>query len=49
MRVTITVTGAVLWSLGSKYDADSKELIDLEQVLMVIADYFKGSISLEEV
>ena len=48
-RVTITVTSAVLGSLGSRYDADNNEAIDLEEVLAAIADYFNDRASLEAV
>ena len=48
-RVTITVTSAVLGRLGSKYDADHNEVIDRDEVLAAIADYFNGRISLEDV
>ena len=47
-RVTITVTSAALGSLGSRYDADNNEAIDLEEVLPAIADYFNDRISLED-
>ena len=47
-RVTITVTSAVLGSLGSRYDADNNDVIDLEEVLPAIADYFDDRISLED-
>ena len=47
-RVTITVTSAALGSLGSRYDADNNEVIDLEEVLPAIADYFNDRISLED-
>ena len=46
-RVTITVTSAALGSLGSRYDADNNEVIDLESS-PAIADYFNDRISLEE-
>ena len=45
-RVTITVTSAVLGRLGSKYDADNNEVIDLEEVLAAIRDYFNERVSL---
>ena len=48
-RVSITVTSTVLGSLGSKYDADNNEVIDREEVLAAIADYFNDRISLEAV
>ena len=48
-RVTITVTSAALGNLGSRYDADNNEVIDLEEVLAAIADYFSDRINLEVV
>ena len=47
-RVTITVAGAVLGSLGSRYDADNNDVIDLEEVLPAIADYFNDRLGLED-
>ena len=47
-RVIITVTSAVLGSLGSRYDADNNDVIDLEEVLPAITDYFDDRISLED-
>ena len=43
------MTSAVLGNLGSRYDADNNEMIDLEEVLATIADYFNDRIRLEEV
>ena len=48
-RVTITVTSGVLGSLGSKYDANNNEVIELEEVLAAIADYFNDRVSLQAV
>ena len=48
-RVAITVSSAILGSLASKYDVDNNEAIDRDEVLAAIADYFRGSISLEQV
>ena len=44
--MTITVTSAALGNLGSRYDADNNEVIDLEEVFAAIADYFNDRINL---
>ena len=48
-RVTITVTSAELGTLGSRYDADNNGVVEPEEVLAAIVDYFGGRISLEGV
>ena len=45
-RVTITLTSAVLGRLGSRYDVNNNSVIELEEVLAAIADYFNDRISL---
>ena len=48
-RVTITLTSAVLGPLGSRYDENNNSVIELEEVLAAIADYFEDGISLDQV
>ena len=48
-RVTITLTSAVLGRLGSRYDVNNNSVIELEEVLAAIADYFNDRISLSRV
>ena len=48
-RVTITLTSAVLGPLGSRYDENNNSVIELEEVLAAIADYFEDGISLSQV
>ena len=44
--MTITLTSAVLGRLGSRYDVNNNSVIELEEVLAAIADYFNDRISL---
>ena len=43
------MTSAVLGPLGSRYDENNNEVIELEEVLAAIADYFEDRISLNRV
>ena len=48
--VTLTVTAAAFaGSLAREYDADNNAVIDRDEVLAAIGDYFKDRISLEDV
>ena len=49
IAVTITVTDVSLGSTGDMYDADSNEVIDDNEVLKAVQDYFAGLISGNEV
>ena len=44
-RAIITLTSAVLGRLGSRYDANNNEAIELEEVLAAIAHYFDMTVS----
>ena len=46
IEVTITLTSAVLGPLGSRYDENNNSVIELEEVLAAISDYFEDGISL---
>ena len=49
ITVTITVTDVDLGPLGSRYDADNDEVIDGEEVLTAIVDYFDDVITRDDV
>ncbi len=49
ITVTITVTDVDLGPLGSRYDADNDEVIDGEEVLTAIVDYFDDIITRDDV
>ena len=48
VAVTITVTDVDLPGIASDYDADNNEMIDRDEALAALADYFSGAISKEE-
>ena len=46
--VTITVTNVELPGIANDYDADDNELIDRDEAIAALADYFSGAITQEE-
>ena len=48
VTVSITVTDVDLGPLGSRYDADTNEVIDRDEAISAIVDYFNGLITREE-
>ena len=49
ITVTITVTASTLGELGDRYDANGNGVIEKEEVLDAIDDYFGGQITKEDV
>ena len=48
IAVTITVTDVELPGVANDYDADNNEVIDRDEALAAVADYFSAVISKEE-
>ena len=48
IAVTITVTNVDLPGRANDYDADNNEVIDRDEALAAVADYFSGAITQEE-
>jgi hypothetical protein len=48
VTVTISVTNVDLPGKGNDYDADSNEIIDREEAISAVVDYFDGLLTKEE-
>ena len=49
IEVTILVEDVSLGTVGDRYDVDSNEVIDIDEVLAAVQDYFSGILSANEV